>query len=143
MVDVLTKIQRSYNMSRIRNKNTKPEIIVRSIVHGMGFRYRLHNKNLPGKPDIVLTRHKKIIFVHGCFWHMHKCKYGKVKPATNATFWENKRSGNRERDKRNIKALKKLGWDVLVIWECELKKSPEKTEKKIINFLRKIGFAEV
>ncbi len=135
MADVLTKLQRSFNMSKIRDKNTKPEIIVRSIVYRMGFRYRLHNKNLPGKPDIVLTRHKKIIFVHGCFWHLHKCRYGKVKPATNVNFWEKKRSDNQERDKRNIKELKKLGWDVLVIWECELKKSSEKTEKKIFKFL--------
>jgi len=138
MVDVLTKKQRSFNMSQIRDKNTKPEKIVRSIVHRIGFRFRLHNKNLPGKPDIVLTRHKKIIFVHGCFWHMNKCKYGKVKPATNSDFWEKKRLGNAERDKRNIKALKKLDWDVLVIWECEIKKNPEKIEAKIKSYLKKV-----
>ncbi|MEN6385598.1 MAG: DNA mismatch endonuclease Vsr [Phycisphaerales bacterium] len=134
-MDVLTKLQRSFNMSRIRDKNTKPEIKVRSIVHGLGFRYRLHNAKLQGKPDIVLTRLKKIIFVHGCFWHMHKCKYGKVKPATNADFWLKKRMGNALRDKRNIRDLKKLGWDVLIIWECEIKKEPEKVELSIKKFL--------
>jgi DNA mismatch endonuclease (patch repair protein) len=121
-------------MSQIRDKNTKPEIIVRSIVHGMGFRYSLHNNKLPGKPDIVLSRHKKIIFVHGCFWHMHNCKYGKVKPATNVNFWQVKRQGNVTRDKRNIKELKKLGWKVLVIWECQTKK-PKKTIDRIKKFL--------
>ncbi len=134
MADVLTKEQRSFNMSQIRGKNTKPEIIVRSIVHGIGFRYSLHKNNLPGKPDIVLSRHKKIIFVHGCFWHMHKCKYGKVKPATNTNFWQEKRQGNVERDKRNIKQLKKLGWQILIIWECQTKR-PEKIVSKIKEFL--------
>ena len=121
MADVHTKAQRSFNMSRIRDKNTKPEILVRSMVHRMGYRYRLHQKDLPGKPDLVLPRHKKVIFVHGCFWHMHNCKYGRVKPATNADFWQKKREGNRERDKRNIRALKKQGWQVLIVWECQVK----------------------
>lgn len=134
MVDVLTKKQRSFNMSQIRDKNTEPEMIVRSIVHRMGFRFGLHNKKLPGKPDIVLSRHKKIIFVHGCFWHIHNCKYGKVKPATNADFWTNKRQGNVARDKENIKQLKKLGLHVLVIWECQIKK-PKKIANKIKRFL--------
>jgi DNA mismatch endonuclease, patch repair protein len=134
MVDVLTKSQRSFNMSQIRDKNTKPEIKIRSIVHRMGFRYSLHKNNLPGKPDIVLSRLKKIIFVHGCFWHMHKCKYGKVKPATNVNFWQVKRQGNVTRDKRNLKELKKLGWKVLIIWECQTKKA-EKIVKKIKHFL--------
>lgn len=119
MVDVHTKEQRSFNMSRIRNKNTRPEIIVRSLVHCMGYRYALHRKDLPGRPDMVLTRHRKIIFVHGCFWHMHKCRYGKVKPATNVKFWQSKREGNVARDKRNLRKLRKEGWKVLVIWECQ------------------------
>src|SRR6266542_1437907 len=118
MSDVLTPEQRKYNMSRIRYKNTGPEMIVRSEVHGMGLRYALHNSDLLGKPDLVLTRHKKIIFVHGCFWHMHTCKYGIVKPRTNAEFWENKRLGNVKRDRKNIRELKKNGWKVLVVWEC-------------------------
>ena len=134
MVDVHTKEQRSFNMSQIRDKNTKPEIIIRSIVHRMGFRFRLHDKNLPGKPDIVLPRHKKIIFVHGCFWHLHNCRYGRVKPATNANFWQTKRLSNKTRDKKNITQLKKLGWQVLIIWECWLK-DPAKLQKHLLSFL--------
>ena len=121
MVDIHTKKQRSYNMSQIKGKNTKPEMIVRSIVHRMGYRYGLHRKNLPGKPDIVLTRHKKIIFVHGCFWHMHNCKYGKVAPATNSKFWQDKREGNVARDKKNLNKLKEDNWKILVVWECQTK----------------------
>jgi len=119
MVDVHNKQQRSYNMSQIRCKNTKPEMIVRSLVHCMGYRYALHRKDLPGHPDMVLTKHHKIIFVHGCFWHMHRCRYGKVKPATNAKFWQSKREGNVARDKRNLRKLRREGWKVLVIWECQ------------------------
>ncbi len=85
----------------------------------MGFRYRLNLKDLPGKPDLVFTRLKKIIFVHGCFWHMHRCRYGRVVPATNAEFWRNKREGNVERDKRKQKELRSLGWEILVVWECQ------------------------
>lgn len=105
-------------MSQIRGKDTKPELIVRSLIHQMGFRFRLHRKDLPGKPDIVLPRHRKVVFVHGCFWHMHRCRYGKVVPKTNAAFWQNKRQGNVDRDKRNLKKLKDEGWQTLVIWEC-------------------------
>ena len=106
-------------MSRIRSRDTRPEMIVRSLVHQMGFRYRLHKKDLPGKPDLVLVRHRKIIDVHGCFFHMHNCRYGKVVPATNAEFWRNKRESNVNRDRRNLKLLKKAGWDVLIVWECQ------------------------
>jgi DNA mismatch endonuclease (patch repair protein) len=109
-------------------------MIVRSLVHGMGFRYKLHNPILPGKPDLVLTRHKKIIFVHGCFWHMHTCKYGIVKPRTNAEFWENKRLGNAERDRKNIRELKKNGWQVLIVWECWTKNIPL-LKSKLASFL--------
>ena len=134
MVDVHSKTQRSYNMSQIKCRNTKPEIIVRSLVHRMGYRYALHRKDLPGHPDIVLTRHRKIIFVHGCFWHMHKCRYGRVIPATNAKFWQSKREGNVARDKRNLRKLRKDGWKVLVIWECQTR-HPEKVSKKLAHFL--------
>lgn len=134
MSDVLTPEQRKYNMSRIRYKDTRPEMIVRSEVHRMGFRYKLHNSVLPGKPDLVLTRHKKIILVHGCFWHMHTCKYGIVKPRTNAEFWENKRLGNVKRDRKNIRELKKMGWQVLVVWECWTKNIPL-LRKKLSAFL--------
>ena|SRR5882672_1037774 len=119
MTDVLTPEQRSFNMSRIRNRDTRPEMIVRSIVHGMGYRYRLHKKDLPGKPDLVLVRHRKIIDVHGCFFHMHECKYGKVVPATNAKFWRTKRLSNVKRDRKNLAALRRDGWRVLTVWECQ------------------------
>ncbi len=115
MVDVHTKQQRSFNMSRIKGKDTKPELVIRSFVHGLGYRFRLHRKDLPGKPDIVLPRHKKIIFVHGCFWHMHKCRFGKVKPKTNAEFWETKRLSNVKRDRENLAKLKYLTWKVLIV----------------------------
>ncbi len=134
--DTHTKEQRSLNMSRIRNKNTKPEILVRSLVHRLGYRFRLHRKDLPGKPDLVLPRHQKVIFVHGCYWHMHNCKKGKSTPATNIKFWRDKRAGNKERDKRNKKALKKLGWGVLVIWECQLK-DMDKVRRRVLDFLSK------
>ena len=137
MSDVLTPEQRKYNMSRIRYKDTRPEMIVRSVVHGMGFRYKLHNSTLPGKPDLVLTRHKKIIFVHGCFWHMHTCRYGRVKPRTNAEFWENKRLGNVKRDRKNIRELKRNGWQILVVWECWTKNIPLLTNK-VSKFLVEI-----
>lgn len=119
MTDVLTPEQRSFNMSRIRSRNTRPEMIVRSIVHEMGFRYRLHRGDLPGKPDLVLIRHRKIIDVRGCFFHMHKCKYGRVVPATNAEFWRAKRLSNVARDRRNLRSLERAGWRVMTVWECE------------------------
>ena len=134
MADVLTPKQRSFNMSRIRSRDTKPEIIVRSIVHQLGYRYRLHKKDLPGKPDLVLARHRKIIDVRGCFFHMHNCKYGKVVPATNKKFWQDKRLANVERDKRNLCILKKDGWRVMVIWECETQHR-ENLQKKLERFL--------
>jgi DNA mismatch endonuclease (patch repair protein) len=118
MTDVLTAAQRHFNMSRIRSKDTRPEMIVRRLVHQMGYRYRLHCATMPGKPDLVLPKHHKIIFVHGCYWHMHRCRYGQVVPKTNTAFWQNKRLGNVKRDKRNIAILKHEGWRVLVIWEC-------------------------
>lgn len=134
MVDVLTKKQRSYNMSQIKGKDTKPEVIVRSIVHKLGYRYALHRTDLPGKPDMVLIRHNKIIFIHGCFWHMHKCKYGKVTPSTNTEFWQTKREGNVTRDKRNLRKLRKEGWKVLTIWECETR-NIDKLTNKLKRFL--------
>ena len=119
MTDILTKEKRSWNMSRIRNKNTRPEIVVRSLLHCIGYRFRLHRKDLPGNPDIVLPKYKTIIFVHGCFWHRHKnCKYAYT-PKSRVDFWQKKFLGNIERDCKHKKELKKLGWKVLVIWECE------------------------
>src|SRR5215470_8169365 len=119
MADVLTAEQRRRNMAAIRGKNTKPEMIVRRTAHGLGYRYILHGNKLPGRPDLVFPARRKTIFVHGCFWHMHGCRYGKVTPATNADFWLKKRIGNTERDKRNLEALRKLGWKSLILWECE------------------------
>lgn len=134
MTDVLTPAQRSFNMSRIRSRNTRPEMIVRSIVHRLGYRFRLHKRDLPGKPDIVLVRHRKIIEVHGCFFHMHDCRYGSVVPATNANFWKQKRLSNVQRDEQNFRALTSSGWDVLVVWECETKQL-KKLEKTIDRFV--------
>ncbi len=123
MPDVHTPKQRSYNMSRITSRNTKPEMIVRKLVHGMGYRYRLHRKDLPGKPDLVFAGRRKIIFVHGCFFHMHDCRYGQVVPKTNSEFWHNKRISNVERDKKNEIKLISEGWDILTVWECMTKKN--------------------
>jgi DNA mismatch endonuclease (patch repair protein) len=120
MPDRLTPAQRSYCMSRIRSTNTRPELSVRSLIHGMGFRFRLHRRDLPGRPDIVLPRHRKIVLVNGCFWHVHTCRAGRIRPEANANYWNEKRLRNIARDKRNLRDLKKLDWKVLVIWECEL-----------------------
>lgn len=117
-MDNLTPAQRSLTMSRIRAKDTKPELIVRNLVHCLGFRFRLHRRDLPGCPDLVLPRHRKPIFVHGCFWHMHRCCFGKVIPRSNADYWQAKREGNRQRDRKNRVALRRLRWDVFVVWEC-------------------------
>ncbi len=135
MTDVLTREQRHRNMSAIRGAHTKPEMIVRSLAHRLGYRFRLHRRDLPGKPDLVFPAQRKVIFVHGCFWHMHDCKYGRVTPATNAEFWRNKRMSNVERDGRHLKSLRQDGWRVLVVWECETRE-PEKLAKKLDRFLR-------
>jgi len=119
VTDVHTAAQRSFNMSRIRGSHTAPEMRVRRVLHAMGFRYRLHGKGLPGKPDLVFSAAHAVLFVHGCFWHMHRCKLGKPVPATNVSFWAEKRRGNVERDKRNRAALKKDGWRVFEVWECQ------------------------
>lgn len=133
MVDVLNKEQRSRCMSAIRSTNTLPEMTVRRTVHRLGFRYRLHDKKLPGKPDLVFPRHKKIILVHGCFWHIHDCKYGSVIPKTRAEFWSDKRQSNVNRDRNVIKQLSELGWQVLVLWECQIK-DRAKLERVLLNF---------
>jgi DNA mismatch endonuclease, patch repair protein len=119
--DVLTPEQRSRCMAAIRGKNTKPELTVRSLLHRLGFRFSLHRKDLPGKPDIYLAKHKTAVFVHGCFWHMHDCRYGKVVPKTNAEFWSAKREGNVARDKLHSAKLEEMGIKHVVAWECETK----------------------
>jgi len=107
-------------MRRIRKTDTKPEMIVRRMLHAMGYRYRLHDKRLPGHPDIVLPRHRKVIFVHGCFWHRHDCPDGRKLPRSKPEYWGPKLERNRARDARQIAELRELGWDVLVVWECEV-----------------------
>lgn len=128
MTDVHDKATRSYNMSRITGKNTKPEILVRKFLFSKGYRYRLHSKALPGTPDIVLPKYNTVIFVHGCFWHGHaKCKYFVI-PKTRTKWWLKKINGNRERDKKNARSLKQQKWDVITIYECRLKvKKRDKT----------------
>lgn len=137
MTDVLTREQRSRNMAAIRSKNTKPEIVVRSLLRGMGLRYGLHRRDLPGKPDIVMPGRRVAIFVHGCFFHMHRCRYGRVVPATNAEFWHAKRGGNTARDKRNVRQLRKLGWKVLTVWECQTKK-PDRLRQSLDSHLTRL-----
>ncbi|MCX6173987.1 MAG: very short patch repair endonuclease [Ignavibacteriales bacterium] len=120
-------------MSKIREKNTKPEMILRSALHKLGYRFRIHSKHLPGRPDIVLAKYNMIIFVHGCFWHQHKyCTEGRI-PSTNSKYWEEKFSNNAIRDKRNKKALRKMGWKVIIVWECEIEGKIEKVMLRIIR----------
>jgi len=127
MADVHTKEARSYNMSRIRSKDTGPEMLVRRYLHGLGYRYTLHNKDLPGKPDIVLPKYRTIIFVHGCFWHGHEnCRYYTL-PKTRTKWWSDKILGNKLNDKRAQKLLKRAGWKIINIWGCELKKDKLET----------------
>lgn len=119
-VDTLTPDRRSWNMSRIRGKNTEPERRVRSLLHRQGFRFSLRRKDLPGKPDIVLPKFRTVVFVHGCFWHRHTGCSNAVMPKTRSEFWSNKLAGNVQRDRQNMQSLKRLGWKVIVVWECEL-----------------------
>lgn len=111
-------------MAHVKSKNTVPEIKLRSMLHRLGYRFRLNRKDLPGKPDIVLSKYKSIIFVHGCFWHGHDCSRGR-RPKTNEEFWNDKINGNIKRDQLNATKLKELGWQVLVVWECEIKKQDD------------------
>lgn len=122
MTDIFTKAKRSKIMSSISSKNTKPEVILRKALFGKGYRYRINYAKLPGKPDIVLPQYKTVIFVNGCFWHAHiQCKDAHL-PKTNIEFWKNKINLNVERDNKNIKQLKELGWNIIIVWECEIKK---------------------
>ncbi len=135
-MDRVDEKTRSRIMSAVKSKDTKPEMIVRRLVHGMGYRYRLHRKDLPGKPDLVFASRKKIIFVHGCFWHRHFCRQGRSLPKVRRRFWRKKFDTNVARDRKNIRRLRKEGWGVLVIWSCQTK--PQKMErltKRIENFL--------
>ena len=134
MADKITKQQRSRNMSRVKNKNTRPELVVRKALHRLGYRFRLHRKDIPGSPDIVLPRYRKAIFVHGCFWHGHDCPRGK-RPASNQAFWDQKLDRNMKRDTEVVEKLNRLGWDVLVIWDCETKEL-DAMEEILLEFMQ-------
>ena len=134
MVDTLSITERSECMRRIRGKNTKPEMIVRRLVFGMGYRYRLHRRDLPGCPDLVFPRFRKVLFVHGCFWHSHSGCRRATMPKSNEEYWCLKLENNRIRDEANQIALRSSGWEVMVVWECEIKNSG--LAEKIRQFLR-------
>lgn len=136
MTDVFSPAQRSQIMSRIRGKDTKPEILVRKVIHSQGFRYGLHRQDLPGTPDIVLTRQRKIIFVHGCFWHGHSGCSRAALPKSKRGFWKQKIEANQARDQKARRALRRLGWSVLVIWQCETNKA-DQLARKLNAFARK------
>jgi len=137
-MDKLTKAERSRNMSNIKSKNTLPEILIRKTLWCMGYRYRLHYKLLPGKPDIVIKRYKIAIFVHGCFWHRHRNCIEASRPKTNSEYWEKKINNNIERDKKNKKIIKKLGWNVIIIWECNIKKDLEENKSLLRKAFKNI-----
>lgn len=126
--------QRSRIMRAVKGKDTKPEWVVRRLVHALGYRYRLHRKDLPGKPDLVFGPRRKVIFVHGCFWHGHHCKRGARVPKTNRDYWVQKVQRNRDRDTATQKALQDAGWSVLILWECEIKDTIA-LEQRLITFL--------
>jgi DNA mismatch endonuclease, patch repair protein len=121
-------------MSQIRSRNTAPEMWVRSLLHRLGYRFRIHRKDLPGRPDVVLPRHRKVVMVHGCFWHGHCCSIASL-PKSNTGYWHEKIERNRARDRRNVEALKCMGWSVLELWECDVRKSVE-LERRLRSFMK-------
>ena len=133
MIDRVSEETRSYIMSSVGSKDTGPELVVRRLLHRLDYRYRLHKGGLPGSPDVVFQKRKKAIFVHGCFWHGHRCKYGKL-PKSKIEYWGRKIELNRERDVRNTQQLMQLGWEVLVLWQCQLKDTCAVT-KQLVQFL--------
>ncbi len=140
-MDTLTPEERSKRMGLVRSKNTKPELLVRQLTHALGFRYRLHREGLPGRPDMVFPGRRKVIFVHGCFWHRHEgCHLARM-PKSRLEFWEPKLTKNRERDLQVNKLLAEQGWKVLVVWECELR-DKNALEQRIKEFLNETGKAE-
>ena len=138
MVDRITKEHRSWNMSRIKGSDTKPEKILRSALHRAGFRFRLHHPKLPGRPDIVLPKYNAVVFVHGCYWHRHAGCPNATTPKTRTEFWQAKFDGTVERDRRNVDELTRLGWHVITVWECELEKNPDDVLRDIGKRLREI-----
>ena len=143
MADKLTAEQRSWNMSRLRGKNTKPELLVRRLLHGKGYRYRLHGAagagKLPGNPDLVFAGKRKVIFVNGCFWHFHDCRVGLHAPKNNADFWAAKLSSNRARDAAAVRALRAQGYQVAIVWECSLGRSEDKLHRLLRRAERTCG----
>jgi DNA mismatch endonuclease (patch repair protein) len=135
-MDVLSREQRSKNMASIRSRDTAPELIVRSLLHRCGFRFRVNQRGLPGTPDVVLRKHSVVVFVHGCFWHRHQgCKFTTT-PRTRAAFWKAKFEANQRRDAKNIRKLRKLGWRVLVVWECQTRDA-KRIRRRLCLFLPK------
>ncbi len=138
MPDNLTQAQRKKTMAAVGSRDTRPELAVRRLLHGLGFRFRLHRSDLPGEPDIVLPGRRAVIFVHGCFWHQHRCRHGRRPlPVANADYWRRKLARNVQRDRRTVRQLGRLGWRVLVVWECQT--SPAKAERlaeRLVSFLR-------
>lgn len=129
MVDHIDRAKRSLNMAAIRSENTGPEMAIRTIIHRLGYRYRLHVRSLPGRPDLVFPSRRKVVFVHGCFWHRHpKCRYA-TSPKTRKEFWQGKFASNVARDRRATRKLRRMGWAVLTVWACELKKRDKLTER--------------
>jgi DNA mismatch endonuclease (patch repair protein) len=136
MADTISAEHRSWNMSRITGRNTKPELLLRSLLHRAGFRFRLHAKELPGRPDIVLPKYRIAVFVHGCFWHRHPGCRNATMPSTRTEFWAAKFDGNVKRDARNTATLEETGWTVLTVWECDLKSDPQAVVTRFSEAIR-------
>jgi len=134
MSERITQAQRSRIMAAVRSRDTRPEMTVRRLVHALGYRFRLHRRDLPGTPDIVLPKLRKIINVNGCFWHMHTCRHGCLAPVKNAEFWNAKRTRTAARDRRTVRQLRSAGWMVLIIWECQMRDA-QKLERRVATFL--------
>ena len=136
-MDIVDKATRSKIMASVGQRDTGVEMMLRSALHRMGLRYRLHVRSLPGSPDLVFPRYRAVVFVHGCYWHMHECRYGRVTPRTNAAFWRQKREGNVARDQRTLQALRDLGWDVPIVWECETKDAA-RLEARLLDYVEQV-----
>lgn len=139
MADTFSRKKRSWIMSRIKGRDTKPEIIIRTIIKHKRLSFRENDKNLPGSPDIVLNNRKKIIFIHGCFWHGHKLCQRSRRPMTNRVFWNKKIDGNIQRDLKTGRKLRRMGWNVIVLWECQIRKSTTRVKDRIDQFLKQKG----
>jgi DNA mismatch endonuclease (patch repair protein) len=134
MADTFGKCERSRIMALVRSKDTGPEMLLRRLVHSLGYRYRLHDRRLPGVPDLVFRSRRRVIFVHGCFWHQHSCARGNRMPKSRIGYWRNKLEGNVARDRRAVRALRRAGWRVLTVWECQMR-DLDKLRRRITSFL--------